>query len=67
LKSVFCWQRQADLCEFEASLVSVSSSRTAEQHNDTLSQKTKQNKQTNKTQLIIFIFPFPLFSAESIK
>ena len=44
-------QKQADLCEFEASLVYKASSRTARaiQRNPVLENKTKQNKtQTNK-------------------
>ena len=45
------WQTQADLCEFKASLVYKTSSRTTRvvtQRNPVFENKTKQNKQTNK-------------------
>jgi hypothetical protein len=46
-------QRQMDLCEFEASLVYIESSRTARRlHSDTLSQ-TKQKRYQGNTSLCL--------------
>jgi hypothetical protein len=42
-------QRQADLCKFEISLVSRTSSWTARTHRETLFRKTKQRKTKTKT------------------
>jgi hypothetical protein len=41
-------QRQAYVCQFEASLVYRVISRTAGLHRETLSQKTKKQKNSNK-------------------